>query len=241
MSPINSNTLTKKIKAVLFDVDDTLFDRVSAHRKTLEIIVYRYPEVFDPFPFAGIFAAWEESDRLAMIDFNSGAPSEGLRDAISRRFLNLLGLPEAHSEAITAAYVQDYPEIIAPVAGAVRLVRRLSRHMPVGVVTNGLPDVQYRKLETLGLRKMLTCVVLSEEIGIRKPDPRIFQRASELLKVPPGNCLYTGDSYATDILGAKTTGMMTCWFNHSNTPAPDNFNAADFIITQLIQLNSILF
>jgi HAD superfamily hydrolase (TIGR01509 family) len=228
------------IKAIFFDLDDTLFDRVSAHRQAIDEIVGRFPELFQGLPHGAAFRAWEESDRLAMLDFNSGAPSQGLRDKISRRFLNLLGLPEEFAGEITAAYVEVYPRLARPVPGGPELVRRLSQQISVGVITNGLPDVQYRKLAALGILELLKCTVLSEEIGIRKPDPRIFQHAANLIGVPPPNCFYVGDAYLQDIVGARAAGMVTCWLNRSgarlSTPDPEY----DFTITGLSQIPPIL-
>jgi putative hydrolase of the HAD superfamily len=82
--------------------------------------------------------------------------------------------------------------------------------------------------------------VLSEEIGIRKPDPRIFQYAADALRIRPAECLYVGDSYRNDIIGAKTAGMQACWYNsESSTPAEMGIKA-DFIITKIGELAKIL-
>ncbi len=69
-----------------------------------------------------------------------------------------------------------------PVPGAVSVVKELSGRFRLGVISNGSPDVQYRKLEAIGLGGIFACVLLSEEIGIRKPDPRIFHIAANALR-----------------------------------------------------------
>jgi putative hydrolase of the HAD superfamily len=66
---------------------------------------------------------------------------------------------------------------------------------------------------------LFECIVLSEELGIRKPDPAIFWHAAELLDVAPGDCLYIGDSYDNDVVGAKRSGMHVCWFNPAGEAA----------------------
>jgi putative hydrolase of the HAD superfamily len=144
------------------------------------------------------------------------------------------------ADTITEIYVRDYPTVDAPVAGAVLLVSELSLRFLVGVVSNGLPDVQYRKLEAMGLRDVLSCIVLSEEIGIRKPDPRIFHHAADLLKVQPEVCLYVGNSYHSDVVGAKTAGMMTCWLNPNPLMTNSVSVKADFVISSLQEVGEIL-
>jgi putative hydrolase of the HAD superfamily len=230
----------KNIKAVLFDIDDTLFDRSKAQSIILDLIVKKFPQVFQSLEIDRILEAFIESDRVTVESFNAGAPSEGLRDVRSQHFLRLLGISEDYAAAITEMYVREYPSVIAPVDGAVPLVKESSRRFKVGVVSNGLPDVQYRKLDTLGLRDVFTCIVLSEEIGIRKPDPRIFHRAADLLQVQPSECLYVGDSYDSDIVGAKAAGMSTCWLSRNASYPENTIIHTDYVVSHLEELNRIL-
>jgi len=232
--------MEENIKAVLFDVDGTLFDRSLAQRKVLDVIVRQFPHIFDAFGIERVAKAFADSDRITTEDFEAGAPSDDLRRKRSQLFLQLLDLREDLADAITEIYVRDYPTIDASMAGAVPLVKELSRRSIVGVVSNGLPDVQYRKLEAIGLQQVLSCIVLSEEIGIRKPDPRIFHHAARLLQLQPSECLYVGDSYASDVVGAKASGMLACWLKCGQSVTPDERVKADFVISSLEQLGEIL-
>lgn len=232
--------MSDDVRAVLFDVDDTLFDRKLAQNIALEQIVAQFPRLFQTLETERIAAAFTESDRITTRDFEAGAPSDGLRDARSRQFLRLLDIQEDYAEAITAIYVRECPKVNAPVPGAITVVEGLSRRFKVGVVSNGLPDIQYQKLETIGLRHLFSCIILSEEIGIRKPDPRIFSHAASRLNVSPQECLNVGDSYANDVVGAKNAGMMTCWFNRSSVPLDNEKAPADFMVSNLEELGDIL-
>jgi HAD superfamily hydrolase (TIGR01509 family) len=229
-----------KLQAIFFDVDDTLYDRTLSQRMVLEMLVKQFPRVFGELEFWKILEAWEASDRLAVVDFYSGVPSEGMRDTRSRRFLNLLGLPEDCAPAITAYYVREYPSLNVPVEGAIPLIKALCGQIKLGVITNSLPDVQNRKIDILGLRALLGCIVMSEEFGIRKPDSRIFRHAAGLLEVPVSGCLYVGDSFASDIIGAKQAGMLACWFNPGNTQPVVTPVKPDFTINKLEELPSLL-
>jgi putative hydrolase of the HAD superfamily len=230
----------KNVRAVLFDVDDTLFDRSEAENLVLEIIVKRLAEVFQSLKMERITTAFGESDQITTSDFYSGAPSEGLRDKRSRLFLRALGINEDHADTITDMYVREYPAVNAPMPGARTIVGELSRKYMTGVVSNGFPDVQYAKLETIGLKQDFSCIVLSEEIGIRKPDPGIFLHAASLLKVKPGECLYVGDSYANDVTGATNAGMAVCWFNRERVEAANGDIQPDFTICDLEELTILL-
>jgi putative hydrolase of the HAD superfamily len=232
--------MSTNIKAVLFDIDDTLFDRNLAQSIVLELILKKLPNVFRSLKMERILEAFFESDRISTEAFYAGAPSEGLRDARSRHFLRLLGISEDYADIVTEIYINEYPSINAPVEGAVPLVIESSRQFKVGAVSNGLPDVQYHKLETIGLRDVFACIVLSEEIGIRKPDPAIFQRAADLLGVPSSACLYVGDSYDSDIVGAKAAGMLTCWFCRDASYPENAVIYTDFAVNSLEKFQRIL-
>ena len=232
--------MNHNIKAVLFDVDETLFDRVLAQQAVLALIVKQLPQVFTGYDPERVLAAFLESDQLYTDMFNSGAASEGSRDRRSRLFLQLLGIDEKYTATITGLYVKDYPLVKAHVDGAIPVVKELSRKFKLGVVSNSFTDVQYRKLETMGLRDLFSCVVLSEEFGIRKPDPRIFHRAASLLHMQPAECLYVGDSYVNDVIGAKNAGMQACWLNRESIKPPDEKIKPDFIIAKLAELPALL-
>ena len=232
--------MNKKIKAVLFDVDETLFDRMLAQKAVLELIVRQLPQIFRDFPLESVLAAFLKSDQITTDMFNSGAPSEGSRDRRSKLFLQLLGIDEKHTARITELYVKDYPTVKAHVDGAIPVVKELSRQFKLGVVSNGFTDVQYRKLEAMGLRDLFSCIVLSEEFGIRKPDPRIFHQAALLLHMQPQECLYVGDSYTNDVIGAKNADMHACWLNQAAQRTPDEKIKPDFIITKFEELPGLL-
>lgn len=232
--------MKSKITVILFDIDDTLYDRDLAQVKVLDLIVKKLPSVFRNISMERITEAFFESDRITTADFNSGAPSTNIRDSRSRLFLRLIGIAESYADIITEIYIRDYPGVYAPICGAVSVVEELSEKYKIGVISNGLPDVQYRKLETLGLRNIMSCIVLSEEIGIRKPELGIFSHALQLLERQPDECLFVGDSYISDIIGAKKAGMQTCWFNRTGVSLPGSEIIPDYIVKDLMEIPALL-
>lgn len=200
----------QNIKAVLFDVDETLFDRNGAQLLVLEIIVEKLPEIFQNLEMERIVTAFIESDLETIRKFDAGAPSEGLRYIRSHLFLRALEISEDYADTVTDMYVREYPAVNAPMVGARAIVSELCKKYMTGVISNGFPDVQYTKLETIGLRQAFSCIVLSEELGVRKPEPGIFTHAADLLKVRPKECLYVGDSHTNDVVGAINAGMKVC-------------------------------
>jgi HAD superfamily hydrolase (TIGR01509 family) len=205
--------MSSELTAILFDVDDTLFDRRRAQKIILKRMVSRLPEVFAGLERGRILDAFLESDKEASRMLDETPSLSNARTARWTAFLSMIGLDARWSEKINAFYMGLYPSIVPPVPGAKRVVRLLASRYRLGVVSNGFRDIQYRKLERLGVLECFACVVLSDEMGIRKPDPAIFRKALEELREEPARCMYVGDSYEYDVLGAQAAGLRGCWLN----------------------------
>jgi putative hydrolase of the HAD superfamily len=100
-----------------------------------------------------------------------------------------------------------------------------SRGIKTGVVLNSWPDpgrVLRADIERAGLTELLDTIVISSEVGLRKPDPGIFRIALEQLDVEPLDAMFVGDRLETDVQGAANLGMTTVqalWFNADDTPS----------------------
>jgi HAD superfamily hydrolase (TIGR01549 family) len=228
------------VKAVLFDVDDTLFDRARAQREMPEVIRRTFPDLFAGIPPSTVGDAFLASDRISTEQFNWTADVDAARLGRSRIFLRQLGLAEELAPALTALYVTHYPRIEAPVHGARQMLERLSVRYRLGVVSNGMPDIQYRKLETLGVRRLFGCILLSGETGMEKPDPRIFRQAANRLDVAPEDCLHVGDTYGTDVTGAQAAGMRACWYNPHARSRPQGCPQPELEVCALSELLALL-
>jgi len=228
------------LKAVLFDIDDTLFDRKSALKEILRGITKRLPDLFYGIQEERVTKAFIEADRFALEEFNKGASGGIVRKKRSVRFLSILGLSEDFSDRITKMYIDAYPGVSASVKDARPVVEKLAEQFPLGVISNAFPDIQYKKLESLGIRNLFQSILLSEEVGIRKPDRAIFNKAARCLGMQTEECLFVGDSYDTDIVGAKRSGMKACWFNRNGKEIVDEDVVPDFEITELSELLDIL-
>ena len=106
------------------------------------------------------------------------------------------------------------PHLCLPALSAA-VLDELRGHWRVGVVTNGRPDIQARKVRALGLSRHVETVVFAHEHGAGKPDAAPFLAACRRLAVPPGRTVFVGDDPICDIAGARGAGMKTIWL----TPA----------------------
>jgi len=228
-----------KLEAILFDIDDTLFDRDKAQIEWAHLMIEEYREVFKGIEQKAVVNALLKSDRIATEEFNRTYSRDAARIGRFRIFLKLLGLSSEPAEGITALYVESYPKINSPVKGAKSVIEHLAKKFQLGIVSNAFGDVQYQKLKVLGIKDLFDCILLSSEVGVWKPDPRIFWRAASLLERQPEECMYIGNFYDDDILGAKKAGMQTCWFSPGGThPAQKNYKP-NYVIRKLNEILEI--
>lgn len=97
----------------------------------------------------------------------------------------------------------------------------------LGLITNGASDTQRLKLKALGIEPYFTTVVVSGELGMAKPDPRVFASALKQLELEPAAACHVGDNLTTDVAGANAAGLVSVWINRhgvrrkTDDPEPD--------------------
>jgi putative hydrolase of the HAD superfamily len=207
-------------RAVLFDLDDTLFDHRGASRAALAEVHRRHAP-------AGDFEVFEQHHAriLEELHLEVLAGRRGLDDARRERFRRVfeavgVRLDEPEADAVAAAYRAGYVPSWRAVDGAVDLVAAIRPHARIGIISNNLIEETRDKLVFCRLAPMIDTVVVSGDEGISKPDPRIFQVALERLGVTPEEAVMFGDSWAADIVGAARAGIRTVWFNPRRKPRP---------------------
>jgi putative hydrolase of the HAD superfamily len=123
--------------------------------------------------------------------------------------------------------------------GAEELVRYLAEKYPLTVVTNGFVEVQYEKFDRSGLRDCFAHIVLSEEVGCQKPNPRIYEEALRMNGISAEEAVMIGDSWNSDIQGAINAGIDQIWIRKSQDPLP-NGQSATYIVKSLAEVMEIL-
>ena len=123
--------------------------------------------------------------------------------------------------------------------GAESLLRCLqARKHPMAVVTNGSKS-QRDKIEALGASRYFEVVLVSEELGIAKPDPRIFRQALSRLNAAPDRSVFVGDSMEHDIAGARNAGMMTVYIRKGKAEDADDA-LCDLVVADLRELSDLV-
>jgi FMN phosphatase YigB (HAD superfamily) len=211
------------VTAVLFDLDDTLFDHSACTRIALADLRRQFPAL------AGMPAGAVEAEHRRLLEelhLQVLAGRMTVDDARVERFCQLLVLAGGKADAsaaveAAATYRSAYLAHWRPVEGAVGLLSALHGRVSTGVVTNNVAAEQRQKIAACGFGPLLDAVIISEEAGAAKPDPRIFRMALDQLRCEAGETVMIGDAWDTDIAGARAACIRPIWFNRFGAASPD--------------------
>ncbi len=209
--------------AVLFDLDDTLFDHWSCTREALGALRERC-DAFARMPIAAFEAEHGRLLEELHPEVLAGRLTvDAARMQRFRRLFEYAGDTVADSTARAAAsrYRDAYVAHWRPVEGAMALLVALRERAAIGVVTNNVASEQHQKIDACGFGPYLDAVVISEEVGVAKPDPRIFEVAIRRLGRSSEKTVMVGDAWATDIGGARAASLRAVWFNRFGAVSPD--------------------
>jgi 2-haloacid dehalogenase len=223
----------KSYRGFLFDADNTLFDY---DRAEVEALDETMTEAAPSVPFAEARAAYH--------GINAGYWKRFERAEVSReelkvgRFADLLSAlgVAGDARAMGDSYLARLSRKAYFLPHAREVIESLSRTAALCLVTNGFSMVQRGRMAASGIEDRFTAVLISEDLGFAKPDPRFFRAACEALRLPPADLLCVGDSPVTDIGGALSAGIDACWYAPAGTEWPDAAKQPTLVIRDLMEL-----
>ena len=217
--------------AILFDLDNTLFDREAAFRGLAE-------DFFDE-RLLGV-TSLPRADAVALM---VAWDDDGYSDRQEMRERWVAEWPETGMDfdALNGWYRQVMARRSLPDAAVNDFLARLNRTgMPWGIVTNGNGRNQRAKCRAAGLEALTHFIIVSEEQGYAKPDQRIYQDAMSALGLAsPDGVLFVGDNPVTDIDGARAFGMRTAWVSRGKQ-FPAELQPPDHVLERVLDLAGVL-
>lgn len=223
--------------AIFFDADDTLFDYVAAEREAFA----RTAEAF------GMGERLEEAHAVYRVH-NGDVWRELERGEITqdelkierfRRMLRAMESDESPAAAMSPYYLDRLSEQTQLLPGAEEAVQAAGERHTLVLVTNGLTTVQRRRFAAAPITRHFQRILISEELGVAKPDPAIFYPALEEFSLRPEDVLLVGDSTSSDMPAARNAGMDFCWINPARHPVPAGLHAK-YVIESVGELVGLL-
>lgn len=243
-------------RAVLFDLFDTLvsFDRdrlpeLHVNGKVLRSTAGRLHEAFRPFApeielgdfVNGLMWSWQEAERLRGEDCREVAAPERLALLVRHLGLDLSALPGEAMGVLLATHMRELSKAVVFPAHHGPLLRALRERYRLAVVSNfDYTPTALGVLEREGIADLFDTILVSDEVGWRKPKPLIFETALGRLGLGAGEALFVGDRIDIDVAGAQGVGMGSAWINPGGAPLPPGVTPPDYEIRDLGELRAIL-
>ena len=239
MTDFHSSQALKNIKAISFDVDDTLWDFQSAMTNALALTL-RKIKLSVPNNAASQLTVDKMARIRDAVSGQMGGDATGLeriRHAAFVKTLETIGHPDTElATELYHLYMEARFSNVRPFSEVPDALTRLNPRFQLGVISNGNthPD-------RFGLPSVFDFVVFATDCRVSKPDPRIFEFALSKSGRKPEEVLHVGDSLENDVSGANNSGLRTAWLNRKNatnttkiTPdleVPDLQHLADVLFT----------
>jgi 2-haloacid dehalogenase len=226
-----------KHRLFLFDLDDTLLDfkaseQLSFARTLRELGCRDGVEALFPH-YQGINHALWKSFELGTVS------KDFLKVERFRRTFEQAGL-ELDPEAASRLYLESLSESVVLIDGAVELCESLAAIGEVGIITNGVEQIQHRRIASAGLQHHISFVATSEACGFAKPDSRFFDYTVRMARAfAKHETVIVGDRLDADILGANRFGIEGCWFNPGRL-ANETEAVADYEVGHLDEVIPVL-
>ncbi len=242
--------------AVLFDLFDTLvlLDRsrlpeVHVNGKTRRTTAGHLHRAFQPFApglsledfVDALFWSWEEAERIRGESHREVTAPERFGMMFGRLGLGQGMVPPEALQMLLATHMKELSKAVVFPEHHGDLLRGLKKRHRLAVVSNfDYTPMAWHVLEREGVAGLFETVVVSDEVGWRKPSPVIFELALQRMGTAPGDALFVGDRADIDVAGAQGVGMAAAWINRDGSSLPEGLQAPEFEIRDLAELERIL-
>lgn len=217
--------------AILFDIDDTLYDQIcpfawGVHHALPHITGIDMAELFKARGRHGEYSFRKVlSQEMTMEEMYRYRIQKSLRDFD-------IEISDSEADAFQQAYEEGQNHLEMSPEMEELLTYCHKKNIKLGIITNGPAEHQRKKADNLQVKRFMLHdhVIVSGEIGITKPDLRIFRLAESRMNLDPETTWYVGDSFENDIAGAAGAGWHTIWLNRRGKPLPEGAASPDLCV-----------
>lgn len=202
-----------KYKAILLDIDDTLYCYEQAHKFAIKNIINYFKEKFE-LDEETVLLIYEKARNKVHLDLDKTAASHN-RLLYFQNMCEILDInPLKFGKKLSDLYWNKFLENLKVFEGVYGLLEKYKNS--ICLITDLTAYIQYQKIEKLKINRFCKKIVTSEEAGVEKPHPNIFNLALQKLAMKTHDVCMIGDNFSKDIYGATSLNIDSIWFNHKN-------------------------
>ncbi len=202
------------IRHIFFDLDHTLWDFDKNSGLAFRTIFKKHKIVVELEDFLKVYTPINENywklyreDKVSKEDLRYGR----LKDSFNG--LNIT-VTDEQIDLLSVDYIEHLPNYNHLLEGAKEILDYLNSSYKLHIITNGFKEVQHRKLKSSGILEFFETITTSEDVGVKKPHPKIFETALSRAEAKVEESIMIGDNIEADILGAQKLGMRAILYNY---------------------------
>ena len=230
----------QQYKNLFIDLDDTLYDFSGASRESFmeTYDLLHYERFFDSFDH--YLSIYEPYNLELWRIYGEGKITKA--ELNRRRYSHPLEVVGINDQELADRFCREalgrIPTKNKLIDGAIELLEYLRPKYRMYILSNGFTELQSHKMRTTGIDKYFDALILSEEIGVNKPNRKLYEYALHKSTSDVRESIMIGDMFETDIVGAANIGMEQIYFNPKKRD--DCTFAPTYMVTYLLQIKEIL-
>ena len=231
--------MLKNIKAIIFDADDTLINHKECEKQALQYLFNKigkkyknqYQNIFRPLD-------WKLWDDVA--NKKSIIPVEKIPEYRFEIFFQQINLEYNNYEKANELFKEGFAKTSALTQNAYEIVKYLYyKGYKIYIITNGIVELQKPRIMNSAIVSYISDIIISEQVGVAKPNCKIFNILLEKENLTSDEVIMIGDSLEKDIKGAKNANIKSVWYNPYNND--NNYDVVpDYQIKDLLDIKKLL-
>jgi putative hydrolase of the HAD superfamily len=144
------------------------------------------------------------------------------REIVAEAFARLNVDAPVLANDVAGSYTLEREETVRPFPGAIETLRYLrDQGVRLALITSGSAEAQQRKIDRFGLAPLFDCILIEGELGVGKPDERVYLHALEQLNTEPEETWMVGDNLVWDVQAPQRLGMFGIWLDFAGSGVPE--------------------
>jgi len=228
-------------KAILFDLDNTLLNYSLSELDSMKRTV-REHQLFEEgeAEWETFWATYTKHNLKHWMDFvNKTGTHQSIEDVLVSSFRDTLNTNPSQHEILSHTYWNYFCNTCYFEGGAEEVLHALKSDYRLGIISNGIGDAQRKRLTVGNVRDMFESVIVSDEVGVKKPTKEIFELSLNELQLSHHEVLFIGDSLSDDYHGAKNAGIDFCFYNRGRIPMTNAYEPK-YVVNELQELLKVI-
>lgn len=228
-------------KAIIFDLDNTLLNYSLSEFDSMKRTLHDHKLfVEDDKKWEQFWKSFSKHNFKHWMDFvNKSGTHHSIEDVLISSFRDSLNMDRSYHEMLTTTYWDYFCNTCIYEEGSEEVLHSIKSKYKLGIISNGIGAAQRKRLAAGNVNHIFESIVVSDEVGIRKPRKEIFEISLNELRLSNNEVLFIGDSLTDDYQGARNARIDFCYYNRNGLSVSSEYQSK-YTIRQINELLHVI-